>query len=606
MPVSRRIARLFGLAALVAVVVESQAAQAPLTKGTTKPNIVFFLTDDQDLHLESLSYQPLVKKYLIDEGLSYQHHFCTVALCCPSRVNLWTGKAAHNTNVTDVNPPYGGYPKFVSQGLNDQYLPVWLQRAGFNTYYTGKLFNAHTVENYDAPHPAGFTGSDFLLDPYTYQYLNSTWQRGHDAPTSYEGIYTTDIITEKAKGFLNDAVKDQKPFFLTIAPVAPHSNVEFNGNNFSDIGSSLKVTPPVSAERHKHLFRDIKIPRTEHFNPQQPSGVNWIRQLPRQNQSQVEYNDEFYRSRLRALQAVDELVEVIIELLQDYGILDNTYLIYTSDNGYHIGQHRLPPGKECGYEEDVNVPLIIRGPGIPRGAVTDQVTSHTDLAPTIFNLLKLEARDDFDGAAVPLTTYDTDHSGHSRHEHITLEYWGFALAEGRYGFQGDFGSDPKASIQWNNTYKAVRLISDKYNLYYSVWCNNEHELYDLTMDPYQLRNIYASSQDSSREWDSSSSAGTSHFVLGLSAYKIASRLDALLLVLKSCKGITCIRPWDVLHPLGNVRNLEDALTSDYDRFYENEQKKVEFSRCEPGYILDAEGPQEALVYRDGLRWSEWT
>jgi len=76
--------------------------------------------------------------------------------------------------------------------------------------------------------------------------------------------------------------------------------------------------------------------------------------------------------------------------------------------------------------------------------------------------------------------------------------------------------------------------------------------------------------------------------------------------LKSCKGITCIRPWDVLHPLGNVRNLEDALTSDYDRFYENDQKKVEFSRCEPGYILDAEGPQEALVYRDGLRWSEWT
>ena len=88
--------------------------------------------------------------------------------------------------------------------------------------------------------------------------------------------------------------------------------------------------------------------------------------------------------------------------------------------------------------------------------------------------------------------------------------------------------------------------------------------------------------------------------------KIASRLDALLLVLKSCKGVSCIRPWDVLHPLGNVRNLEDALLSGYDEFYEKEQTKVAFSRCEPGYILDAEGPQEALVFRDGMRWSEWT
>lgn len=174
--------------------------------------------------------------------------------------------------------------------------------------------------------------------------------------------------------------------------------------------------------------------------------MNWIRQLPQQNQTQVEYNDEFYRSRLRALQAVDELVEIIVERLQDYGILDNTYLIYTSDNGYHIGQHRLPPGKECGYEEDVNVPLIIRGPGIPSGAATDQVTSHTDLVPTIFNLLGLEARDDFDGAAVPLTNYDLNEVRHTRHEHITLEYWGFALAEGKYGFQESSGSDSRGNF----------------------------------------------------------------------------------------------------------------------------------------------------------------
>lgn len=124
-----------------------------------QPNIVFILTDDQDLHLNSLDYVPLIQKHLLAEGTFYKRHFCTIALCCPSRVSLWTGKAAHNTNVTDVNPPYGGYPKFVSQGLNDNFLPIWLQDAGYNTYYTGKLFNTHTVDNYHSPYVNGFTGS---------------------------------------------------------------------------------------------------------------------------------------------------------------------------------------------------------------------------------------------------------------------------------------------------------------------------------------------------------------------------------------------------------------------------------------------------------------
>jgi arylsulfatase A-like enzyme len=144
-----------------------------------RPNIVFILTDDQDLHMQSLEYMPFVKKHLLDQGTFYKRHFCTTAICCPSRVTLWTGKAAHNTNVTDVFPPYGktlkqtnlfniraadnlkpgGYPKFLSQGFNENYLPVWLQSAGYSTYYTGKLFNAHTVDNYNAPHAAGWNGS---------------------------------------------------------------------------------------------------------------------------------------------------------------------------------------------------------------------------------------------------------------------------------------------------------------------------------------------------------------------------------------------------------------------------------------------------------------
>ncbi|CAF9927242.1 MAG: hypothetical protein HETSPECPRED_006525 [Heterodermia speciosa] len=417
--------------------------QAPLSESSSassakspqsRPNIVFFLADDQDVHLDSLAYQPAVHRHLIDEGLTFRRHFCTVALCCPSRVNLWTGKAAHNTNVTDINPPYGGYPKFVSQGLNGHYLPIWLQEAGYRTYYTGKLFNAHTVENYNEPFPAGWTGSDFLLDPFTYSYLNSTWQRNTDPPVSHEGDYTTDVISQKAKGFLKDAVETEDPFFLAIAPVAPHSNVEVDHGTQITPDAPFKVTPPIAAERHKDLFKNVQIPRTEHFNPDKASGVSWIRQLPKQSSVQVEYNDEFYRSRLRALQAVDELVDDIFGLLEQHGILDNTYVIYSSDNGYHIGQHRLPPGKECGYEEDVNVPLIVRGPNVPKGITTDQVTSHTDLVPTILELVGAQPKDDLDGTAIPLREAEISRSDGRRHEHVNLEYWGFALAEGKYGF----------------------------------------------------------------------------------------------------------------------------------------------------------------------------
>ena len=300
-----------GLNFLISALCNHQTPLSPLQN--ERPNIIFFLTDDQDVHLDSLAYQPFVQRHLIDQGLRFTRHFCTVALCLPSRVNLWTGKAAHNTNVTDVNPPYGkrwwntsyqlphlesvnlcirigGYPKFISQGLNSQYLPVWLQEAGYQTFYTGKLFNAHTVENYNAPFAAGWTGSDFLLDPYTYSYLNSTWQRNQDPPVSHEGDYTTDVLARKAKEFLRDAVKTDRPFFLTIAPVwesfkievrclnlrmfsnllksAPHSNVDVNGGNLVDPGADFTVTPPVAAARHQHLFTNKKIPRTDHFNPE--------------------------------------------------------------------------------------------------------------------------------------------------------------------------------------------------------------------------------------------------------------------------------------------------------------------------------------------------
>ncbi|KAJ5619462.1 arylsulfatase [Penicillium lagena] len=596
-----------GLACLLVLAGLASAQQQQPLSAPPKPNVIFILTDDQDAHLDSLDYMPFVQKHLIDKGTHYRSHYCTTSVCCPSRVTLWTGKLAHNTNVTDVNPPYGepsysfnrcvlakylpgGYPKFISQGFNENYLPVWLQEAQYNTYYTGKLFNVHTVDNYNTPFAAGFTGSDFLLDPFTYDYLNSTFQRDREIPRSYEGEYTTDVLAQKANRLLDEAVDAQNPFFLTIAPIAPHSNVFMDGTGLDD-NPVFSFSAPISAKRHEHLFKDVQVPRTPSFNPEQPSGANWIKTLKRQNETNVEYNDHFYRTRLRALQAVDEMIDGIFARLQLHNILDNTYVVYSSDNGYHIGQHRLQPGKSCGYEEDINIPLIVRGPGIAENATTDIVTTHTDLAPTFLQLLGIPLRPDFDGEPIPLTQGQIEDVREDRQEHVTIEYWGFAAGEGIYDF------DLSA---YNNTYKALRIKGDGYNLYYSVWCNNEHELYDMTTDPYQLHNLL-STEDKEHL--------PSHKILDTDLAKVVPRLDSLLFVLKSCKGQVCVKPWKALHSRGEVITLKDALHARHDNFYEVEQTiKVRFEECARGYLLDAEGPQfdeGKMALRDGLPWYEW-
>lgn len=174
-------------------------------------------------------------------------------------------------------------------------------------------------------------------------------------------------------------------------------------------------------------------------NSAQPSGASWVKNLDQLSPEVVQYNDDYYRARLQALQAVDEMVDELFERLLSHGLLENTYVIYTTDNGFHISQHRLAPGKECGFEEDINIPLIIRGPGIPLGGETDIVTAHTDIVPTIFDLAGIKPKNDFDGSAIPLSKKGLQQAIGERQEHVNVEFWGNALPEGNYGFSLDDG-----------------------------------------------------------------------------------------------------------------------------------------------------------------------
>lgn len=263
----------------------------------------------------------------------------------------------------------------------------------------------------------------------------------------------------------------------------------------------------------------------------------------------------------------------------------------------------LHPGKECGYDTDIRIPLAVRGPGVAAGRVAQSVTSHTDLSPTIMKLAG-HTRDDFDGLPIPLSAEETEYETLDQ-EHVNVEFWGRAVAEGNMGSYGDDSDDRwgfTGAIR-NNTYKALRLIGNGYSLYYSVHCTGEREFYDSTViplisfsttaqdiylrnsqkDPYQLVNLFEDE-----------TAASAYSLGGRTFDQIVDRLDALMMVLKSCKAKSCQKPWKALHPGGDISTLKDALHHAFDTFYRS-QPKVSFTSCELGYMLEAEGPQSHIA-----------
>ncbi len=224
--------------------------------------------------------------------------------------------------------------------------------------------------------------------------------------------------------FIDEAAASGSPFFAVAAPVAPHiaAGASYPGNR-------TKLPYPVPKKEYEHLYQDLELPKSPNFNPVNRSGVNAVWELERLGDGNLLYLEEFYRRRQQALKSVDDLVGTIIQKLDDAGVLDNTYVIYTSDNGYHIGNHRLQGGKLQCFEEDINLPFFIRGPDVGVNQTWDLVTGHIDMAPTILQLAGVEPDPawQLDGTAIsfPLETQldflrNIELRGDSSH----LEFWG--------------------------------------------------------------------------------------------------------------------------------------------------------------------------------------
>lgn len=271
------------------------------------------LTDDQDRRLGSLDYMPQLQRHILSQGLTSTNHYGTVALCCPARATLFRGQAAHNTNITHVGGPGGGYQKFRHSGEMESYLPKWLGQAGYLTGYLGKFMNGYGV---NAQTPEGWTVIDALVAPWIYNFNHVVTRRNHKKPVYHEGWHQTDVLRLKALELIERFTRDgeERPFFLEVAPATPH--VLPGG------------FPTVPLERHMSHFPGLKAPRLPNWNPDDEHHQGkpaWVGRLAQMDEKVIEVSDASMRARMQGLQGVDEIVEDVVALLDKKGILDDTY-----------------------------------------------------------------------------------------------------------------------------------------------------------------------------------------------------------------------------------------------------------------------------------------
>lgn len=412
------------------------------------PNILFILTDDLDT--AAIDYMPKVKSLLIDRGVSFSNYFANIPLCCPSRTTILRGQYAHNTGIYTNKYPQGSFIALYQQGLEKSTIATWLQQAGYLTAFVGKYLN-----NY--PRTAG---KDYVPPGWDewYSPINDSGYVGYNYTLNENGRlvhygrreedYNTDVYTSKAREFINRAAQNNQSFFAHVSYFAPHQ-------------------PAIGAPRHRSLFNEAIAPRSLAFNEADVQDKpEYIRNLPRLDRTAQQEIDLLYQKRLRSLQAVDEGVADLIATLQANAQLENTYIIFSSDNGFHLGQHRLPPGKETAYEEDIHLPLYIRGPGIAEGKVIDRLVGNVDLAPTFADLAGVKIPKFVDGRSLEELL----------HFPLPTPFW-------RRTFLLQHIRDLSEVIV--PSYLGLRTK----NCSYVKYDNGERELYNLAQDPEQLNNL---------------------------------------------------------------------------------------------------------------------
>ena len=416
---------------------EPMAPPVPFTPAShpnpNPPSVLVILTDDQ--RWDGMSRMPIVRRELVDHGVTFANAFVSNSLCCPSRTSILTGDYSHTDRVYREIPPYGRF-----EWLDDRStVATWLHGAGYTTGLFGKYIDGYQTPGLRGYVPPGWDRWVAFLHSTYYHYRLSV-----DGKVSGHGYsprdYSTDVLTQQAVSFIHDT---KGPLFVYFAPAAPHA-------------------PAIPAPRDVGAFSSMKPWRPPSYDEADVSDKpSYIRSLPRFTGADVAAEDAFRRDQYASLLSVDRSVGRLLRALADTGRLSNTLIVFTSDNGISWGEHRWVK-KEVPYEESIRVPLVIRYDPVVRAPRTDEhLVVNIDLAPTIADVTGA-GRPRVDGRSLlPL------------------------LRSSRAPWRRDFLIEHMRGTNDVPTYCGVRTEHAVYVRY----ATGEEELYDLRRDPYELSNL---------------------------------------------------------------------------------------------------------------------
>lgn len=458
--------------------ISARVAAEPIATASAgiRPNVIVINLDDLDSR--SLAGMPSVRSLLVDRGVSFESFIVSQPGCTPSRASLLRGQYGHNHGVLRSSGEFGGFQRFHDLGHEDSTIATWLQAAGYRTALVGKYLNHYPGTLGPTYVPPGWdewcSPTDGIGNATGKGYRNYTLNENgvRVAYGKERDDYSTDVYARKALDVIDRWTADEQPFFLYVAPRAPHG-------------------PAQPAKRHKGSFAGAMPPRDPAFDEADVSGKPaWARATPRLTDEQVAEIDDLWRSRSETLLAADEMVAHVVQRLQERGALDRTYLFFTSDNGYHLGEHRLVSGKGTPYEQSIRVPLVVRGPGIPMGRREGRLAGMADLAPTIAELAGASIPGFVDGrsllpaladdaADVPWRTAILS----EKYRNSALRVAGVAKLASRAA-RDDDDNDDALLPSWT----ALRKPDSVYVEYET----GDREFYDLVEDAAQMHNLAAS------------------------------------------------------------------------------------------------------------------
>lgn len=443
------------------------------------PNVVVIMTDDQ--RFDDMATLPRVTRLIGDAGVTFTRAYASYPVCCPARATFFTGQYAQNHHVLCLYPSCGGGYGRLNQR---DYLPVWLEDAGYTTAHIGKFLNGYGKEEGTPLDPNGWTEWYGLVDHSTYRMWG--YKIREKGPGDDEGttktygkvrggrrkLYQTDVLTNKAVDFIGRRGPDARPFFLSVAYLAPHHE---SGHTQSITGQLVRAAP-----RHRGFYAGRPVPKPPGYNEDdmsdKPSFVaRFNRRINAKREAAITRR---FHERWEALLAVDEGVERIIRKLSDTGELDNTYVIFTSDQGFMQGEHRIAQGKMVPYEGSTHVPLLIRGPGLPRGRTTKALVGDVDLAPTIMDATPAQASHPLDGLSILQWANRPNRRNLRPFLHTTAGQAAKGHTNTREG--GARGTQPRVPA-----WRAIRTTQWLYVEYHGGY----RELYDVNRDPWQTNSV---------------------------------------------------------------------------------------------------------------------